>query len=339
MSGFHSVVTEQKVFICAVCTFIGKLLRAVLPDVAWDNAFLQSEDDFSASLDGVIRKHAREGSNEGDCRLAMAQMACNRMKHVCDLLKRISESVGLKEIAGRYLDAPWFIDMLLRKDTSKLNKLYYTIDFTDEKPSRILMNVAAILEGRTDGYDAMSAHAKRKADRETKALIEKVGEDVKSLHGKIDAKSAEIIGKVDAVRSELHETKEELLARADAILKKLGTLNLGGRRNGKHTEAQKKVCLACWMSAKDNIELKDGTATGKATRPAAFNWYKRQLALVGVTTLSKFVDVLNSIKTKKSADRKRDLEAKREAERKRKTQPTTNHQPLTTNHQPPATNH
>jgi len=148
------------VFVCAVCTFIGKLLRAVLPDVAWDNAFLQSEDDFSASLDGVIRKHAREGSNEGDCRLAMAQMACNRMKHVCDLLKRISESVGLKEIAGRYLDAPWFVDLLLRKDTSKLNKLYYTIDFTDEKPSHILMNVAAILEGRTDGYDAMSAHAR-----------------------------------------------------------------------------------------------------------------------------------------------------------------------------------
>ena len=56
----------------------------------------------------------------------------------------------------------------------------------------------------------------------------------------------------------------------------------------------------------------------KAERKAAFNWYKRQLALVGVTTLSKFVDVLNSIKTKKCTDRKRALEAKRGAERKRK---------------------
>ena len=28
MSCFYSAVTEQKVFICAVCAFIGKLLRA-----------------------------------------------------------------------------------------------------------------------------------------------------------------------------------------------------------------------------------------------------------------------------------------------------------------------
>ena len=329
MSGFHSVVTEQKVFICAVCTFIGKLLRAVLPDVAWDNAFLQSEDDFSASLDGVIRKHALEGSNEGDCRLAMAQMACNRMKHVCDLLKRISESVGLKGIAGRYLDAPWFIDMLLRKDTSKLNKLYYTIDFTDEKPSRILMNVAAILEGRTDGYDAMSARAKRKADRETKALIEKVGERVESLHGKVDASKTElatkidmgnkaIAGKIESVREELHETKEELLSRADALIRKLGNVNLGGKRNGRHTTEQKKVCLSCWMSAQTNEELKSGTSNGKATREAAFKWYRRELELVKVVTLEKFIDVLNTVKVTRSASNIKALEAKREAERKAK---------------------
>ena len=304
MSGFHSVVTEQKVFICAVCSFIGKLLRAVLPDVAWNSRYLQSEDELSASLDDVIRGFVGYDSDACDCRLAMAQFACKKMKRVCDMLKNISASVGLQDVASQYLDGLWFIDMLLRKDTSKLNKLYYTIDFTDDKPSRILMNVAAILEGRTDGYDAMSAQAKRKADRETKALIEKVGERVESLHGKIDA-----------VQKDVRETKETLLAKADAILKKLGILNLGGRRNGKHTTEQKKVCLACWMSAQDNVELKSGTATGKATRQAAFDWYKRQLALVGVTKLSKFIAVLHTMNNTKSATNIMALEAKREAER------------------------
>ena len=316
MSGFHSVVTEQKVFICAVCSFIGKLLRAVLPDVAWDSRYLPSEDELSASLDDVIRGFVGYDSNACDCRLAMAQFACKKMKRVCDMLKNISASVGLQDVAAQYLDGLWFIDMLLRKDTSKLNKLYYTIDFTDDKPSRILMNVAAILEGRTDGYDAMSAQAKRKADRETKALIEKVGERVESLHGKVDAHREETKKQFAAVRSELHNAKEELLARADAILKKLGIMNLGGRRNGKHTTEQKKVCLACWMSAQDNVELKSGTATGKATRQAAFDWYKRQLALVGVTKLSKFIAVLHTMNNTRSATNIMALEAKREAERK-----------------------
>ena len=131
MSGFHSVVTEQEVFICAVCSFIGKLLRAVLPDVAWDSRCLPSEDELSASLDDVIWGFVGYDSDACDCRLAMAQFACKKMKRVCDMLKNISASVGLQDVAPQYLDGLWFIDMLLRKDTSKLNKLYYTIDFTD----------------------------------------------------------------------------------------------------------------------------------------------------------------------------------------------------------------
>ena len=318
MSSFHSVVTEQKVFICAVCSFIGKLLRAVLPDIAWDSRYLQSEEELSASLDGVIQKFAGGDSDAGDCQLAMAQFACRKMKRVCDMLKRISASVGLQEVAARYLDAIWFVDMLFRMDVSKLNKLLYMTDFTDEKPSRILMNVAAILEGREDGYDAMSARAKRKADRETKALIEKVGEDVKSLHGKMDAHDAETKKQFAAVRSELHETKEELLARADAILRKSGKMNSGGKRKGKHTTEQKKICLALWMEAQNNETLKSGTNTGKPTHDAAFQYYRRELSMVGVESVAKFKSVIHTVQSTKSAESIKALEAKREAERKRK---------------------
>ena len=134
MSGFHSVVTEQKVFICAVCSFIGKLLRAVLPDVAWDCRYLQSEDELSASLDDVIRGFVGYDSDACDCRLAMAQFACKKMKRVCDMLKNISASVGLQDVAAQYLDGLWFIDMLLRKDTSKLNKLYHRLHGRQAEP-------------------------------------------------------------------------------------------------------------------------------------------------------------------------------------------------------------
>ncbi len=75
MQDFISVVTEQKMYICAVHSFIVKLIRAVLPEVAWDSTFLHSEGDLGASLDAVIAKHANAGANEGDCRLEMAQFA------------------------------------------------------------------------------------------------------------------------------------------------------------------------------------------------------------------------------------------------------------------------
>ena len=111
MSSFHSVVTEQKVFICAVCTFIERLLRAVLPDIAWDNTFLLSEEKLGALLDEVIRKNSLKGENEGDCCIAMAQAACNAMKHVCDLLKMSCAAVGLQDVAEAF-ENPAFLGIL-----------------------------------------------------------------------------------------------------------------------------------------------------------------------------------------------------------------------------------
>ena len=326
MSDFQSVVTAQKTYICAVYSFIVRLLRATLPEVAWNSAFTPSEDVFAAALDGVIRKHALDGANEGDCCLAMAQAACMKMMRVCGLLKRICVSLGQKETAERFLDAPWFVDMLLAQNTSKLNKLLYTIDFTDDKPSRLVMNVAAILDDKAVAYDSMSVRAKRKADSETKAILEKVGE---RMEKKLDAHKVEIVKKIDshdaktekrfaAVHSELHETKEQLLAKAEAIIKKCGKASLGGRRKGRHSPEQKKVCLALWMDAQENEELKDASGTGKATHEAAFNWYKRKLALVGVTSVAKFKAIIHTMQSTNSAENIKALEAKREAERKRK---------------------
>ena len=329
MSSFHSVVTEQRVFICAVCAFIDKLLRAVLPDIAWDNTHLPTEEEFGGILDAVIARHDPKTSCEGDCCLAMAQAACNRLKRVCDLLKRVSASVEMEDIAKQYLDAHWFVDVLLRKNFSKLNKLYYTIDFTDGKPSRILMNVAAILNDKAVPYDSMDANAKRKATNDTKKIIaevqklatgvekkveKKIDESKAELATKIDDGNKMIAGKVEAVREELRLSKDEVLAKADEILKKLG-VRLGNKKT-RHTIEQKKACLACWSLAKENAELATTTNNGQPTHEAAFNWHRKHLALFGVTTLKKFNDVLNSINVQKCVDQKAGIEANREAARK-----------------------
>ena len=78
-------------------------------------------------------------------------------------------------MAGQYLDSLWFVSVLLRMDNARLAELCRTVNLNDEKPSRMLMNVAAVLNGDAVRYDSMNARSKRKADSETKALIEKVG--------------------------------------------------------------------------------------------------------------------------------------------------------------------
>ena len=322
MKDFGDVATEQKAYICAVHSFIVKLLRAVLPDVAFDNVLMLGEDELARRLDGIISSHGEaKKPNAGDCCLAMAQAACVSMKDACDLLKTACVAVGLEKIAGRYLDAPWFIKVLLRKDMRKLTLLQHAIDFSDIRPSRILMNAAAILDNKAVAYDSMNDKAKRRADSETAELLRKVADGVESLHVKMDAHSAETQTQFAAVRDDIRETKEALLEKAEAILTKAVASKLSGKRRSKHTAEQKKVCLACWMEAQRNEELKSGTETGKATYEAAFNWYKRQLSLVGVTKLSKFIDVLHTINNTQSASNIKALGAKREAERKARKNP------------------
>jgi hypothetical protein len=228
------------VFICAVCTFIDRLLRAVLPDIAWDNTFLLTEEKLGALLDEVIRKCSMKGANEGDCCLAMAQTACNAMKHVCNLLKMSCAAVGLKDVASRYLDGFWFVSLLLNKNTSMLNRLLYQIDFTDEKPSRILMNVAAILNDRTDGYDGMGSNAKRKATNDTKKIISEVQKLASGVEKKIDESKAAIIEHVDGVGEKVETVQEKLregfkacMEKAEEIVAKIEK-SKRKKRNSKH---------------------------------------------------------------------------------------------------------
>jgi hypothetical protein len=201
------------------------------------------------------------------------------------------------------------------------------VNLDDEKPSRILMNVAAILNGDAVRYDNMNARARRKADKDTNALIEKVGERVEALHVKMDSHDDRAKKQFAAVRDELRETREALLAKADAILKKSGRGKIAGKRKSRHTPEQKKVCLACWMQASGNEELKSGNRCGRATYESAFQASKRQLAIVGVKTLGKFVAVLRSIISASSAESIKRLEAKREAERKAKMKGSKKPQP------------
>ena len=316
-------VMGQAKYVCAVHRFIQDLLLKAAPELLKGSGALKTDAEFKDTIDAAIASVTTPAARERDYIRAIVEAASDEMKPLCHLLRGASEVVGLGKVADRYLDGARFREMLLRKDEEKLERLNAIVqDQAQAVPVKVLMDVAAELDGRAENYDGMDAASKRKASREMKKLIGKVEEmrsAIDAVGGKIDDHDANTKKRFDDVRDELHETKEELMAKVDAILKKAGKVNFGGKRKCRHTAEQKRVCLALWMEAQRNEELKSGTENGKATHEAAFNWYKRQLSLVGVDTPEKFKAVIHTVNNTNSAESIKALEAKREAERKRKT--------------------
>ena len=94
-------------------------------------------------------------------------------------------------------------------------------------------------------------------------------------------------------------------------------IRLNGKRKSKYTDAQRDVCDTCWNAAQRNAEVRHSVNT-RVTYESVFTHSKRELAKVGVRTLSMFKAILHSRQSVECAQRKRNLEAKAEAERKAK---------------------
>ncbi len=319
MSNHCSSLLAQVSFAERVIVFIHELFCKVIQGQAHQTATSEICRRFHLQIDECADEFYRLGTNEHDCRRAAGKIAYDEVIDLCGLVKDGCEYAGFKGVADRYLNPLRLMRLVYRMDEAKLAALNEVIHGECNDVGEVMMRVGAILDDDPNRYAELDDAAKRKAKKDVEkiaATVETIASGVDSLHEKMDAHNDETEKQFTAVREELHETKEELLARADEMMKKIGNVNLGGKRNGAHSIEQKKVCLTCWMLAQRNVELKSGTKKGIATYAAAFNWYKRQLALVNVTTPQKFAKVINTIKVKKCVDQKAALYAKQEAARK-----------------------
>ena len=319
MSNQCSSLLAQVSFAERVIVFIHELFCKVIQGQTHQTATSEICRRFHLQIDECADEFYRLGTNEHDCRRAAGKIAYEEVIDLCGLVKDGCEYAGFKGVADRYLNPLRLMRLVYRMDEAKLAALNEVIHGECNDVGEVMMRVGAILDDDPNRYAELDDAAKRKAKKDVEkiaATVETIASGVDSLHEKIDTKSEEIIGKVETVREELHDTKEELLARADVIIKKLGHVNFAAVKNRKHTAEQKKVCLACWTLALENEELKNNTETGKATYPAAFNWYKSKLALVNITTAKKFIAVMRTINNTNSANSIKELEAKQEAARK-----------------------
>ena len=314
-----SSLLAQVSFAERVIVFIHELFCKVIPGRTHQTATSEISRRFHLQVDECTDELYRLGAGEHDYRRAAGRIAYDEVIDLCGLVKDGCEYAGFKGVADRYLNPLRLMRLVYRMDEGKLAALNAVIHGDCDDVGEVMMRVGAILDDDPGRYEEFDDAAKRKARKDVEriaATVETIADGVDSLHEKMDVHGDETRKQIKSVREELRETKEELLAHADAIIKKLGSVNLNGKRNGRHTAEQKKVCLACWTLALENEELKSNTETGKATYPAAFNWYKSKLALVGVVTAKKFVAVMRTINNTNSANSIRELEAKIDASRK-----------------------
>lgn len=300
MSTYYPAVRAQADFACAVLAFIRGLLHTVLPSLANDRSILGTEEDFKAQMDAALVAVSSADATEYQFRVAVADKACGEVSRLCGMLTDACVFIGLDDIAKRYLDPKRFIRLVLKQDRGKLAALMAIVNAGDRNMGRLLMRVGAALEGRADIYDDMEPGAKRKATNDTKRIIAEVQKLAAGVERKIDDSRAEIIGRVDGVGE------------------RIDRLKLKGRRRSKYSDAQREACNSYWNAAQRNAELRYSSRRG-LTHEAAFGYYRRELAKAGVTSAKQFVAILNSIKSKACAARRKELEAKQESLRKAKT--------------------
>jgi len=278
----------------AVHSFICELLAIVMPDLVRGSEYIKNGAEFCECIENAIKEATTPTATETDYIRAIVGTSCREMAAVCNLLKAASALAGLERIAAEYLDANKFRAMLLRKDSRKLERLVAIVRAREGKPVKVLMEIAAELNGRTEGYDGMDAAAKRKA-----------AADVKN-----------VIAKVDEIRGVIDAHKSEIVERVDAVGRKVDSLKSKGRRRGRYSESQRKVCVVCWSKAKGSAELRY-SANGRVTYEMAFAYSRRELSVVGIDNVKKFRAVLHSVRNMECEDRRRALEAKQDAARRR----------------------
>ena len=316
----------QAKYVCAVHRFIQELLLKAAPELLKGSGALKSDKEFKDTIDAAIASVTTPDAKERDYIRAIVEAASDEMKPRCHLLRGAAEVVGLGEIATRYLDGARFREMLLRRDEEKLERLNAIVqDQSQAVPVKVLMDVAAELDGRAENYDGMDAAAKRKASREMKKLIGKVEE----MRSAIDANTAEIERRINEGKKEIVSHVDEVGGKVEAVGKKVDNIKLRDRRGRRpsYSEEARGECLAYWEAAKNNTEVKHAINT-RITFEAVFAYYRRQLEKLGIDTVKKFRIIVHSSQSRESEARKRALEAKIEAERKaKKNNPQTS--PLT----------
>ena len=295
MSVLKTAVLRQIAYARSIRSIIRAIMRRML-DGEWINRiFASSDEEFNKRLDLALEPLDFATATKRDFCEAVVDVLCDEVSELCLALKEVCEGSGYSEYYESHISHERFVRLVLSVDTVKLGKMKKILDNANLSPIDILRNIGAVLNDETlEERAALGAMERRRANAELKAIA-------------ADVKSTMQIGFAQS-NQKLLECKSEIIAavgeKVDAVAAKVKR----GSRRGRYTEAQIDFCGKVWESACDIQEIRNSTNT-KVSYEAAFQFFRRQLAKLGVESVDDFKSIIRAHQARELRRRQREKSA------------------------------
>ena len=233
----------------------------------------------------------------------------------------------IRELLRRFIPGTWIDRVISDQDTNfdaKLNAAFAVLDekTATEKDYRArvvsvlceevssvceVTHLVCINRGYRKYADTFLSTEKfiRLLLRQDLDKLERLNAELKAIAA--DVKSTMQIGFAQS-NQKLLECKSEIIATVGAKVDAIAAKVKRGSRRGKYTEAQIDFCGKVWESACDIQEIRNSTNT-KVSYEAAFQFFRRQLAKLGVESVDDFKSIIRAHQARELRRRQREKSA------------------------------
>ena len=269
-------------------------------DGEWINRiFASSDEEFNSRLDEALKSLDLANATKRDFCGAVVDVLCDDVSDLCLALKEVCEGSGYSDYYESHISHERFVRLVLSVDTVKLGKMKKTLEDAKLSPIDVLRNIGAVLNDESlEERAALGARERRRANAELRGIAEATMKAIDAVGEKVD----EVGEKVDSVGDKV-----------DAVAAKVRR----GRQRGKYTEAQIDFCGKAWDSACDIQEIRSSTNT-KVSYEAAYLFFRRQLAKLGVESVDEFKSIIRAHQARELRRRRREKSAAKTSTRRGK---------------------
>ena len=302
MFPYLSAVIPQIAYAHSVRDFIRELLRRFIPGKWIDRVISDQDAKFDEKLGAAFASLDEMTATEKDYCAKVVSVLCDEVSRVFEVTRLVCINRGYEEYADTFLSTEKFIRLLLRRDTAKLKRLNAALADRSKPICILLRDVGAVLEDRpAEEVAAFGAAEIRKANAELKAIAADVKKTMQTGFAQTNQK--------------LDECKDSIAdvgAKVDAVDKKVAKLRKNGKPCGRYTKEARALCWSSWTSASNHEEVWRSVNT-RITFEAVFNYYKMQLARVGVDSAKVYGKIVHA----EVVRRNRELQAKQDETRRK----------------------
>ena len=276
MSALKTAVLRQIAYAKSVRSVIRAIMRRML-DGEWINRiFASSDEEFNHRLDEALKSLDLATATKRDFCEAVVGVLCDEVSDLCLALKDVCDGSGYSDYYESHISHERFVRLVLSVDTVKLGRMKKILEDARLSPIDVLRSIGAVLNDEAlEERTALGARERRHANAELRNIAEATMKAIDAVGEKVDAVAAKI---------------------------------RRGRRRGKYTEAQIDFCGKAWDSACDIQEIRNSTNT-KVSYEAAFQFFHRQLAKLGVESVDEFKSIIRAHQARELRRRQREKSA------------------------------